>query len=172
MSGRETDQVLALIAALEQTGSSVLPGSMPALEDFAEVSDPILAEISASAPSVAPPDDLFDGIEAQIDAPDIPINGVDTIRAAEGDWNERVPGVWKKILANAPDGKNIYFLRCLPGAIIPAHDHGGWEYALVLEGAFEIEGRTVRAGDGQYSAANSRHPEITTQSGCLLLVVA
>ena len=132
--------------------------------------DAAFEDLARSAPDAAPPESLFERIEAAIDEPEIP--GVETMRAHDGDWHLRGNGVWQKLLMDSPDGKRIFMLRCEPGAVITGHTHKGWEYALVIEGRFQIEGTTVRAGDSQYSAANSFHPEITTDTGCLLLVVA
>ena len=81
-------------------------------------------------------------------------------------------GVWCKRMAAGPDGKTVVMLRCLPGAKILAHDHKGWEFALVLEGRYQIAGRVLNAGDSQFADANSHHPEIFSDTGCLLLVVA
>lgn len=158
-----------LIAALERGPAGALPGSIPP-ELLDDVATAIVEELGRAAPDAAPPEDLFARIEAEIDAPDIP--GVETVPASAGTWLDRGNGIWRKLMASPPQGKRIYLLRCMPGGIIPAHTHQGWEYALVLEGRFQIAGSTVSAGDAQYSAANSYHPEITTDTGCLLLVVA
>lgn len=167
MTRRDRDPMIDMIEALDL--GAVLPGSMPDLSEFAGEAA-LLEALANSAPDAAPPGDLFDRIEAEIDAPDIP--GVDTIAATAGPWSDRGDGVWSKLMASSPDGKRVYMLRCMPGGVIPAHIHKGWEYALVLEGAYQIAGRTVSAGDAQNSAPNSLHPEITTDDGCLLLVVA
>lgn len=167
MTGRDRDPMIDMLEALDL--EPVLPGSMPCSNEC--VGEPALVEaLGDAAPDAAPPSDLFDRIEAEIDAPDLP--GISTIAAAAGKWSDRGNGVWCKLMASSPDGKSVYMLRCMPGGVIPEHFHKGWEYALVLEGAYQIAGRTVRAGDAQNSAPNSFHPEITTEDGCLLLVVA
>ena len=167
MTRRDRDPMIDMLEALDL--KSVLPGSMPELGDMA--GDPELLEALADCASdAAPPRDLFDRIETEIDAPPIP--GIDTIAAAAGTWSDLGDRVWCKLMASSPDGKKVYMLRCMPGGVISAHGHKGWEYALVLEGAYQIAGRTVSAGDAQSSAPNSFHPEITTDVGCLLLVVA
>ncbi|MBT8460495.1 MAG: cupin domain-containing protein [Boseongicola sp.] len=170
MSARKPDMFEDILWSLETTAESALPGSVPELAAFDPAAAELLGALAEASPGAAAPDDLFDRIEARIDAPEI--EGVETVDADAGAWLDRGNGVWLKRKAAAPDGKNIYLLRCKPGALIPAHKHKSWEYALVLEGRFQIAGRTVRAGDAQYSVANSFHPEITTDIGCLLLVVA
>lgn len=170
MNRRFESEVDALLRVLEPSDAGILPGSMPALSAITGAAAGVVEDIANAAPSAAPPADLFDRIEAEIDTPAIP--GVETVSATGGTWLERGNGIWCKLMASPPDGKKIYLLRCLPGGVITAHTHSGWEYALVLEGRFQIAGRTIRAGDAQCSAANSHHPEITTDTGCLLLVVA
>ena len=160
----------ALLRALETGDAGILPGSMPQTATLTDAATSVIAGIAATAPDAPPPADLFDRIEAEIDTQDIP--GVETVPATSGHWLDRGNGIWRKLMASPPDGKSIYLLRCLPGGVIPAHTHSGWEYALVLEGRFQIAGRTINTGDAQFSAANSQHPEITTDTGCLLLVVA
>lgn len=170
MNSRYRSDMDALLRALEPSNAGILPGSMPETVFINDAAATVVADLAQAAPDAAPPADLFDRIEAEIDMPAIP--EVHTVPAASGEWFDRGNGVWRKLMASPPEGKNIYLLRCLPGGVIPAHTHSGWEYALVLEGRFQIAGRTVRAGDAQYSAANSHHPEITTDTGCLLLVIA
>ncbi len=167
MTRRDRDPITDMLMALDLT--SHLPGSMPDPEDMAGDAG-LLEALVAAAPDAVPPSDLFDRIEAEIEPETIP--GVETIAAAGGSWFDCGSGVWRKVLAKSPDGKAVYMLRCLPGAVLPAHHHKGWEFALVLEGEYQIAGRTVRAGDAQNSAPGSFHPEITTKDGCLLMVVA
>lgn len=159
-----------LLAVLEPGPVGVLPGSIPSADLLDDGAAAIVEALGRAAPDTAPPVDLFNRIEAEINEPDVP--GIETVPASAGDWLDRGNGIWLKLMASSPEGKRIYLLRCMPGGIIPAHTHRGWEYALVLEGRFQIAGRMINAGDAQYSAANSHHPEITTDTGCLLLVVA
>ncbi len=167
MTRRDRDPMIDMLEALDL--KSVLPGSMPCSNEF--IGEPALVEaLGEAAPDGAPPSDLFDRIEAELDAPDIP--GIDTIAATSGKWSDHGDGVWCKLMASSPGGKKVYMLRCMPGGVIPEHFHKGWEYALVLEGAYQIAGRTVSAGDAQNSAPNSLHPKITTDDGCLILIVA
>lgn len=162
--------IASVLRAMESTANANLPGTDIDRILHGEAADPLLLELANAAPDAAPPDDLFDRIEAELDPE--PIQGVETIVASEDGWEDHGQGTWVKLMASSPDGKNVFLLRCVPGAVIQAHTHSGWEYALVIEGRFQIEGRTVRAGDSQVSAANSFHPEITTDIGCLILVVA
>ena len=170
MTRKDQYDVETFLQVLGQDGKGVLPGSLPETEGDVGAAAAFVTGLSAAAPAVRPPDELFEKIEAELDTPSIP--GVETLKAADGRWMDQGNGVWCKLSASLPEGKSVYLLRCFPGAVLPAHTHSAWEYALVLEGSYQIEGRTVRAGDAQLSAANSHHPEITTEEGCLLLVVA
>jgi anti-sigma factor ChrR (cupin superfamily) len=170
MSERKTDTVDTILWSLETAVDRTLPGSVPEFAASDAAAGEVFETLADAAPSAAPPEGFFDRIEAEIDTP--PVMGIETIAANTGEWLDRGNGVWRKPMAEAPDGRKIYLLRCEPGGVIRAHIHEGWEYALVLEGRFEMAGRTFRAGDAHYSAANSVHPEITTDTNCLLLVVA
>ncbi len=174
MSGRDKMDFEKLIATLEGTSPVDLTSSVsqwiPELDGDAGAVDDLHETLAKAAPDKAPPDDLFERITEQTELPEIP--EVVTIPASKGKWEDRGQGVWMKMVTASPDGKSIFLLRCGPGAVIPAHNHTGWEYALVMEGQFQIAGRAVRTGDSQYSVANTFHPEITTDTGCLLLVVA
>ncbi len=170
MTKKDQNGLEMLLQVLEHNGRHVLPGSVPEIADGDDEVTKIVNELSESAPAMPPPDDLFMNIETELDTPGT--SDIETLKAADGRWIDQGQGVWCKVSASLPDGKRVYFLRCFPGAVLPAHTHSGWEYAVVLEGSYQIEGRTIRAGDAQLSAANSTHPEITTDAGCLLLVVA
>ncbi|MEO1491844.1 MAG: cupin domain-containing protein [Pseudomonadota bacterium] len=146
-------------------GIGTLPGTRP--EDEADAAA-VLAEL---APAVAPPDALFDAITAEIDAAEA--GGSVTRRALEGTWVQLSPHLWKKILhEDSKTGQSIYYLRCAPGAVIPSHHHERDEHALVLEGWFEVDGQTVRAGDTHFSPAGTTHAPLSAPEGCLLLLHA
>ena len=57
-----------------------------------------------------------------------------TIRADEGEWVQRSPGVEMKILHDTPGSRSVLF-RIAPGGTIPAHGHGGEE---VFDQAFRF----------------------------------
>lgn len=157
----------ALLGGLDAT----LPGTRPDLADeateFAEHLSPLLAML----PEAAPPDDLFDAIEHELDGlDDAPFQNV---RAEEGVWDQMTDKIWKKVLASDPQsGRTMYLLRCLPGAKIKPHPHEGAEHLFILEGELWIEGKLYSAGDAQVAMPGSVHPEITMPAGCLVLVSA
>ena len=68
-----------------------------------------LGALSLMAPEAEPPADLFDAIEAKLDA-EAPEH-TRTIRSEGGDWFERTEGVWCKILNDGADGVRTRLLR-------------------------------------------------------------
>ncbi|WP_299651980.1 cupin domain-containing protein [uncultured Tateyamaria sp.] len=150
---------------------ATLPGTRPDLRDetaaFAEHLSPLLSRL----PEAAPPEGLFDMIEAEIDgAESAPFQSV---RAEEGVWEQRSEKVWKKVLAQETEtGRSMYLLRCLPGASIKPHIHERAEHLFILEGELWIEGKLYSAGDAQVAKPGSVHPEIAMPTGCLVLVSA
>lgn len=63
-------------------------------------------------------------------------------------------------------------LRMRPGAVYPSHRHAGTEQCLVLEGSCRIGSVSISRGDFQWADAGTRHDELTTDTGCLLLLIA
>lgn len=150
---------------------TALPGTRPDLADeagaFAEHLTPLLARL----PEQEPPEDLFDAIEAELDAgADAPY---ESVRADDGVWEQRSDKVWKKVIAEDPEsGRSMYLLRCLPGASIQPHVHDRAEHLFILEGEFWMDGKLYTAGDAQVSKPRSMHSEITMPTGCLVLISA
>ena len=148
-----------------------LPGTRPDLADeatsFAEHLSPLLTRL----PEAAPPDDLFDAIENELDTLDsAPFQ---SLRAEDGLWEQRTEKVWKKVLAQDEEtGRSMYLLRCLPGASIKPHIHERAEHLFILEGELWIDGKLYSAGDAQMAVPGSIHPEITMPTGCLVLISA
>ncbi len=157
----------ALLGGLDAT----LPGTRPDLADEATAFAEHLSPLLAMLPEAAPPDDLFDAIEQELDGlDDAPFQSV---RAGEGVWEQRTDKVWKKVLAReTQSGRAMYLLRCLPGAKIKPHLHERAEHLFILEGELWIEGKLYSAGDAQVAMPGSVHPEITMPAGCLVLVSA
>ncbi len=58
--------------------------------------------------------------------------------------------------------------RCRPGATIAAHRHTRDEELLVIEGDLRCGERLMQAGDFEIMAADSFHPALYTEAGCLL----
>ncbi|WP_299689832.1 cupin domain-containing protein [uncultured Tateyamaria sp.] len=165
---RHSAEVLnAMLGGLEPT----LPGTRPDLADEATVFAEHLSPLLARLPEAAPPDGLFDAIEAELDAQDAA--PFQSVRAEDGVWEQRTEKVWKKVLAHEEQtGRSMYLLRCLPGASIKPHIHARAEHLFILEGELWIDGKLYSAGDAQVAMPGSVHPEITMPAGCLVLVSA
>ena len=96
-------------------------------------------------------------------------DAITTVRAGEGVWLPLIPGVAAKVLHD--DGRvRTWLARLEAGARVPPHVHAGDEEILLLEGACIVGRDPMQAGDFQFSPAGSRHAEMTTSEGCVLLL--
>lgn len=95
------------------------------------------------------------------------------VLASEGEWRAHpVPGIRVKTLSrNAARGYAMLLLHADAGAEFPAHTHSGAEECLVLQGDVTIGGRTLHPGDFHHASAYTTHSPVTTQSGCIVLLV-
>jgi anti-sigma factor ChrR (cupin superfamily) len=81
------------------------------------------------------------------------------------------PGVDLLILQeDAFTGSAVGVLRYAPGAEVPAHEHLGYEYLIVLEGEQSDESGTYSAGSLVINAPGTRH-SVMSKTGCLLLAI-
>lgn len=96
------------------------------------------------------------------------------VRAGEGDWQTiGLAGIFVKRLYSDPERDSVTMLiRMEPGAEYPAHEHGGPEQCLVLEGDLRVGDLVLHAGDFQCAPAASIHDVSRTTGGCLLLIVS
>lgn len=151
--------------------TDMIPGTFPPLPIEEHDRSPELAQLAELAHDATPPDALWDRIDTALDK-EVVAPGITAIRSGEGTWQAYPDGVWKKVLTRRPDGVEMYLVRCEPGARIAGHHHKSVEQVFVLEGNFVMNGVSFSAGDGQFAAANTDHPEIFSENGCLLLIVA
>lgn len=96
------------------------------------------------------------------------------VRAGEGAWQTiGLAGIFVKKLYSDPERDSVTLLiRMEPGAEYPAHEHGGPEQCLVLEGDLRVGDLVLHAGDFQCAPAASIHDVSRTTGGCLLLIVS
>ena len=144
--------------------------------------DPVLADEIAywndrltpllDAGEVRPPPDLFDRVQAAIDAGSHDLPGTMTVRTNEGQWEPLAPGFERKILATGQNGRVTFLVRGEPGARFPAHQHDDDEECYVIEGDITFETLTLRAGDYHRALRGHPHPGASTARGCLLLITA
>ena len=83
-----------------------------------------LAPLAVLAPIVAPPEGLFERIEARLDSRLRLETLSRTLRADSGDWIKVSPGIRVKLLhRNVELGRQTVLLDIEPGAVYPAHAH-------------------------------------------------
>lgn len=95
-----------------------------------------------------------------------------TVRAGEGRWFKVVPGVTVKPLSIDVERDTATILMMFePGARMPAHDHAGAEDSFVISGSCRIGESYLLKGDFHHADAGTRHEEIISDEGCVLLLV-
>lgn len=126
--------------------------------------------VAESIAPVAPPPDVKSRLMALVR--DIPQNSR-TIRAGEGHWSQLPsPGVKVKLLT-VDDARNTatLLMEFAPGAVCPQHDHKGSEQSYVISGSCRIGGVSLKQGDFHCVEGGSRHGNVVSDEGCVLLLV-
>lgn len=93
-------------------------------------------------------------------------------QVAKDGWSRTgIPGLEVRELSTDLELECVTMIvRMAPGARYPAHQHGGPEECLVLEGDLQIGPESMGAGDFQRMATGSKHVEQWTEGGCLLFL--
>jgi anti-sigma factor ChrR (cupin superfamily) len=133
--------------------------------------------LAYAAPPHAPPPGLRARVLASIAGDEIPVVDQDGVRFVRSDrlgWQAGpLPGLEvKRLFVDEEGGRRTTLVRMAPGAIIPAHRHGGVEEIYLLEGEVMMSGVLMRAGDYCRADADTVHADTRTQNGCLFLVTA
>ena len=145
------------------------------LREFREVA----GQIPYAFRSVMPPPRVREKLLASITPKsntglEQPLPGIFVIKKDAGDWRKTpFAGVTYKLLY--VDKKSRFatsLLRLEPGAQYPAHRHAGCEQCLVVEGDVRIGSVAVSKGDFEYALAGTEHGVLTTDNGCVLLIIA
>lgn len=90
----------------------------------------------------------------------------------EGRWIEVSPGVERRELdGGSGDRSRAYLVRIAPGGVVRTHVHAAVEHCLVVSGDFRVAGRTLYPGDYHRAAAGSVHDGLSSERGCVVLVV-
>ena len=142
----------------------------PALQHAVDTWAARLADLDDGEARIEPPAGLWDKIDAALDSA-APTPFSITLRAAEGQWDEIVDGIHKKILFVDRDAGTVSFLlRFAPGAVLPSHPHSRTEECVMLEGDATVGDLRLVAGDYHAVSAGVPHPEIHSEAGALVYV--
>lgn len=86
-------------------------------------------------------------------------------------WEPFRPGVTAKWLYREPDGgPSAVFLKYVPGARVPVHEHVGYEQLFVLEGDQYDEEGDYAAGSYIVHPPGTRHSP-GSRGGCIALLI-
>jgi anti-sigma factor ChrR (cupin superfamily) len=88
------------------------------------------------------------------------------VRPEDTPWESPLPGVEIRPLL----GRQTMLVRMAPGTFLPEHDHEHGEQCLVLEGSIRSGHAEARAGDFTFMPAGSKHAQLYSETGCLLLI--
>jgi anti-sigma factor ChrR (cupin superfamily) len=96
------------------------------------------------------------------------------VRRNEEHWaSAGMPGVdIKQLFQDGESGRSTYLLRMQPGVCMPAHFHHDTEQCLVLKGDIGWGDLVYEEGDFIVMGKGTKHPEIRTVNGNLLLLVS
>ena len=120
---------------------------------------------------VAPPKNLFDGIEAWIHASGVELPGTITRRANVGEWIDTAPGLSIKMLNEITKiGRQTFMAELSPGAEYVDHDHSQDEEIYMISGDLIIGDIVLNAGDFHVAHAGKHHPTHRTRTGCLCII--
>jgi anti-sigma factor ChrR (cupin superfamily) len=125
------------------------------------------AVLASTAPSVEPPPHIRGELLRKIALqPRV-------VRAQTGTWEKTpFPGVEiRRLFVDKLTGTVTTLLRAAPGAIYPAHRHGGLEHVYVVDGDLVFDDHVLQTGDYEVSGGATRHSSITSKTGCLALII-
>ena len=105
---------------------------------------------------------------AELTVPLIFENLLKTISQNDLTWEPLREGIDISRIYSTPSGPALAFVRFEPGAILPRHDHDGFEHILILRG-----GQQDDNGDHQTGALILHPPgtshQVASRDGCVVL---
>jgi ChrR Cupin-like domain len=116
---------------------------------------------------------MKDRIRAKMQAPSLSakttLGSFMRIDEQEG-WKRLHDKAEKKVLFN--DGTTVtWLLRLAPGGSVLPHGHDkGVEECLVMQGSVLLNGELFRAGDYQLASEGTRHEEVLSVEGCVVML--
>jgi anti-sigma factor ChrR (cupin superfamily) len=89
----------------------------------------------------------------------------------EAGWAPFRPGIQiQRLYQEKDDGPAAALLCYEPGAVVPTHEHLGYEHILVLDGAQSDEHGTYPAGTLVVNRPHSVH-RVASENGCVVLAI-
>jgi len=172
MDSLAAEYVLGTLAGNERAQFAETLAHDPALEKLVAEWEQRLAPLDERIEPMKPPAGLWAKIDAEVDElTSFEANAIN-VRASEGDWQQLLEGIDKKILFRDPvAGTESYLLRYAPGASIPAHEHRLSEHCLMLEGDVTVGDLRLGPGDFQAIPAGTPHPATMSEGGALVFIV-
>ena len=171
LEGRAAEYVLGTLDAEERERLAQAAEQDPGVRAAIEEWEGRLAGLETDTSSIAPPADLWRRVESRIDGLQPERIKVRTIRAAQGEWVLRSPGVEKKTLFIDHDARTeTYLLRLAPGATLPTHSHDRVEECLVVEGDVAHGDLRLTAGDYHVVGPGQVHNDVRSQNGAVLYI--
>lgn len=176
----EEDACLYALEALPQAERAQLEANLAQdaalrelVRDFRSVTN-ALALAAAAKVDAKPPPQLKQKILNQIrtNRPKKRHDGFFSLfQASASPWiPSEIPGCSRKVLARNPS-YSMVLARMEPGARFPSHRHPESEDCFILEGDFRVHGEVLGPGDFHHADAGSMHGEISTERGCMCLLV-
>jgi len=162
----------------EMAGMAALDLASPS--EAASVSKHLVADmreaawlLAESAPPIAPAPALKNRLLSRV-AQFEQLKPLADVRRNEEYWvSTGMPGVdIKQLFHEGESGRSTYLLRMQPGASLPAHFHHDAEQCLVLKGDIGWGDLVYEEGDFIVMGKGTKHPEIRTINGNLLLLIS
>lgn len=177
MSDLDDDMSAALYAAgaLPPQEAEALKARIahePALAARAREWEEALAPLATLAGEIAPPAELFDRIEARVNARERLVQLSRTIDANAGEWIVFGPGVrYKELHRDERLQRRTIYLEAGPGARLPAHDHRQDEECYMISGDLQIDDETLGPDDYLFAPKGTSHTELYSRTGCRCIIV-
>jgi len=97
-----------------------------------------------------------------------------SVMSDDGGWEPTAtPGVEaRQLFLDAAARRVTMMVRMAAGSRYPAHRHGGAEECFVVSGDLRTGDVHMHAGDWQRADKGSRHPDQSTDGGCVLLLIS
>jgi anti-sigma factor ChrR (cupin superfamily) len=163
-------QETAALAALDMASPSEAASVPKQLVKEMREAAWLLAE---SVTPVAPPPSLKNRLLSRV-AQFEQLKPLADVRRNEEYWaSTGMPGVdVKQLFQENETGRSTYLLRMQPGVRLPAHFHHDAEQCLVLKGDIGWGDLVYEEGDFIVMGKGTKHPEIHTVNGNLLLLIS